>query len=132
MNFNLSLLDLIVLYAILNHEERKGVPPKQKELYDPQTGWGLVNEYIEMWSLPRIYNVRRIKGNWPLEDSIALLRQAGLVTEEAPYQATDKAHALFKSLNPLPEDWPIQIPVREGEIILRQAQYVPEELKGKR
>ncbi len=129
MRFNLMMIDLLVLRTVYSFNLTFNRPIKQRELYDSKSGKGIVNDTIDNEALPAIFNLRPLTGNWPLEESIQRLRDARLMNKRAPYLATTRAKSLFEIIGNEPRDWPIQLPVYDGEVLIGKARYVPEELR---
>lgn len=115
----LKHLDVVIGRVLMDNDGAE-----QRKLLDPNTGGGLVNDYIAQHNITPDYSTP-LTSNDRLIRAIQRLRFAGLIQAKGAYTPTSKINQFFDHIGDDWSQWPIHIPVPEaGQPDLGDASYL--------
>ncbi len=127
---SLRWLDIVVLSIIIEFRRtHNGSSPGSESLISLEGDGsdGLIYQWVKAHQPNRLYTGllhfknRRISG-----EAINSLRAAGLLTVIAPYIPTQASDDLFDAIGRDWRDWPLSIPIRDGELDFTCMEPIPE------
>lgn len=108
--------ELLVLFLVDQYTTEEQELPSWRILL------AVVNEWIEENKPSNTY-ITPYSQLRSLQDSVELLREAGLVEKEGSPEATDSGVKLLKQLDQEWKYWPLVLPIERGKPLFKDARY---------
>jgi hypothetical protein len=121
-------VDFLALWITIESLRKQPQPPSQRDFFNVATQKGshqnLINAWLQNNGVDRIYSTP-LTSNSQVTSIIKRLRDSGLVEPSGPYFPTKKGRAIFDQVGQDWRKWPLEVPLRDGELDFHGAQYPP-------